>query len=186
MGMFDTIVFDKAYVCSQCGAEIASTQTKAFEQTLRHYHVKDCISHAEDIRIVKEELHCSKCSKFVGKHVYITVVRGILVGVADTLQAAQSMLGDMSQEKMILWYHDLFKRYREEARERWNALRFMGHVVEWFEKGYHKIGEADDAAKVRSLFIWDKEYLKEAREPLDAIKRYLTEKEKKDEEPDLI
>ncbi len=186
MGMFDMIIFDKAYACSQCGAEITSTQTKAFDQALGHYHVKDCISHAEDVRVVKEELFCKKCSKFGSQYIYIAVQRGILVGVADTPQAAQSMLGDMNQEKMILWYHDLFKRYREEARERRHALNFMGHVVEWFEKGYHKIGEADDAAKVRSLFIWDKEYLEEAREPLDAIKRYLAEKEKKDEEPDLI
>jgi len=177
MGMFDTIVFDKAYTCPQCGAEIASTQTKAFEQTLSNYHVKDCISHAEDIRIVKEELFCHKCSHFGGQYVYLAIVRGILVGVVDTLQAAEVMLNDLNLEKMILWYHDLFTRYQSESREKRGSLNFMKHVVEWFEKGYHKIDEGDAATKGKLLFIWNKELLQDAKEPLEAIKRYLAEQE---------
>lgn len=179
MGMFDTIVFDKAYSCPQCGAEIASTQTKAFDQTLSSYQVKDCISHAEDIRIVKEELFCHTCSNFGGQYVYLVVVRGILVGVLDTLQAAEGLLHDLNLEKMILWYHDLFKRYEAESREKWGARNFMRHVVEWFEKGYHKLDEG--AAKQKSLFIWDKEYLQDAKEPLEAIRKHLAEKEDKEE-----
>lgn len=173
MGMFDSIFFDKPYICSQCGAEIASTQTKAFDQSMSSYEVKDCIYHAEDIRIVKEELFCDKC-KFIGQHVYLAVVRGILVGVADTLQAAQGMLNDLNLEKTILWYHDLFKRYRAESREKQGALNFMGHVVEWFGKGYHKLKEEETKQKL--LFIWDNEYLKDAKDPLEAIKRYVAEK----------
>jgi len=80
---------------------------------------------------------------------------------------------------MILWYHDLFKRYRAESHEKRGALNFMSHVVEWFKKGYHKFDEGDDASIQRQLFIWDKEYLKDAKEPLEAIKRYLAEKEDK-------
>jgi hypothetical protein len=181
MGMFDTIVFDKAYTCPQCGADIASTQTKAFEQTLSSYHVKDCVSHAEDIRIVKEELFCYKCTHFGGQYVYLAVVRGILVGVVDTLQAAQGMLNDMNLEKIILWYHDLFTRYESELREKHGALNFMRHVVEWFEKGYHKREEGDAAAKGNLLFIWNREQLQDAKEPLEAIKNYLAKKEDKGE-----
>ena len=58
MGMFDTIVLDRAYECPACGKEIESVQTKEFERTLEDYRVGDCISHAEDIRIVKETLYC--------------------------------------------------------------------------------------------------------------------------------
>ena len=181
MGIFDTIVFNKAYTCPQCNAEIASTQTKAFEQTLSSYHVKDCISHAEDIRIVKEELFCYKCSSFGGQYVYLVVVRGILTGVADTLQAAQGMLNDLNLEKMILWYHDLFTKYQSESREKHGALNFMSHVVEWFEKGYHKLEEGDAATKGKLLFIWNREHLQDAQEPLEAIKKYLAEKEDKGE-----
>ena len=176
MGMFDTIVFDKSYTCPQCGAELDSIQTKAFEQTMSSYRVKDCISHAEDIRIVKEELFCDKCSHFSGQYVYLAVVRGILIGVVDTLQAAQSLLNDLNLEKMILWYHDLFKRYWIESHEKRGALNFMRHVVEWFEKGYHKLEEGDAAAKGKLLFIWDSKHLQDAKEPLEAIKKFLAEK----------
>jgi len=186
MGVFDTIYFDKAYPCSQCGAEIDSTQTKAFEQALSHYHVKDCISHAEDIRIVKEELYCNACRKLSGQYVYIAVHRGIVVGVADTLPAAQNMLNDMNLEKMILWYHDLFKKFRKEAREKANALGFMRSTVEWFEKGYHKMDEGDNAANRALFLIMGKEYLKGSQDPLEALKKYLIVKEKKEEDQDLF
>ena len=80
MGMFDIIYFDKPYLCPKCRTKIGSTQTKAFEKMLMNFHVKDCVAHAEEIRVVKEELFCDKCSKFTGRHVYIAVFRGILVG----------------------------------------------------------------------------------------------------------
>jgi len=144
--------------------------------------VKDCVLHAEEIRNVKEELFCEKCSKFSGQYVYIAVHRGILVGVADTLSVAQSMLNDLNLEKMILWYHDLFKECVEEAREKTKALGFMENTVEWFEKGYHKIKEMDDTAKRELFFIMNKEYLKDVQEPLEAMKRYLAAREARDED----
>lgn len=58
MGMFDTIIFDRPFPCAKCGAEIRSDQTKAFECTLDDYHIGDCIAHAEEIRIVGDELYC--------------------------------------------------------------------------------------------------------------------------------
>ena len=111
MGMFDTIYFDQKYTCPLCGKEIGDIQTKEFENLLNYYHVKDCISHAEDIRIIKDELFCDACSKHTGKYVYIIVVRGILLGITDTLKAAKELLNDLNLEKLILWYHDLYKRY---------------------------------------------------------------------------
>jgi tRNA U54 and U55 pseudouridine synthase Pus10 len=67
MGMFDTIYFDKAYTCQKCQGKIYSTQTKAFENLLEGFHVKDCVGHAEEMRIVKEELFCDNCSEFIGQ-----------------------------------------------------------------------------------------------------------------------
>lgn len=182
MGMFDTIYFEKGYSCPFCGSSIDSTQTKEFDQTLMNFHIKDCVSHAEEIRVIKEELFCNKCSKFTGQHVYIAVFRGILVGAANTLQEAQNMLNGMNLEKLILWYHDLYKRYDGGVREKEGVLRFLRNVVEWFEQGRHK-KKKDKVAGIGDLFfIFDKEYLKGAKDPLEAIKRFLAAKLKEEEE----
>ena len=182
MGMFDTIYFEKVYSCPFCGSSVDSTQTKEFDRTLTNFHVKNCISHAEDIRVVKEELFCNKCSKFTGKNVYIAVLRGILVGVTDTLQGARRMLDDMNQEKLILWYHDLFKKFREQSREKENYSRFMRNVINWFENEHHKKKKDKKTGIDEFLFIFDKQYLNGAKDPLGAIKRYLAEKQKGEEE----
>lgn len=178
MGMFDTIYFEKPYLCLNCRATIDSVQVKEFECLLAHYRVKDCISHAEDIRIVKSELFCDKCREFAGRHIYIAVFRGILVGATDTLQTAQTMLNDMNLEKMLLWYHDLYKKYDGEVRENEGALRFLRNVVEWFEQGRHK-NKRNTIKGIGDLpFLFDKEYLECAKDPLEAIKRFLAAKQK--------
>jgi hypothetical protein len=76
MGMFDTILFDQAIPCPKCGAEITSDQTKAFECTLDDYRIGDCVAHAEEIRIVRDELFCGQCQQFTGKSYYLAVYRG--------------------------------------------------------------------------------------------------------------
>ncbi len=53
MGMFDTIYFDKPYICPVCQGEIHSVQVKAFENMLEDYRVKDCVGHAEEINMEK-------------------------------------------------------------------------------------------------------------------------------------
>lgn len=186
MGLFDTIYFEKPYLCLNCRVTIDSVQVKEFECILAHYRVKDCISHAEDIRIVKSELFCDKCREFTDRHVYIAVFRGIFVGAADTLQSAQDMLNDMNLEKMLLWYHDLYKKYAGELRENERVLRFLKNVVEWFEQGRHK-KKRDTIKGIGDLpFLFDKEYLKGAKDPLEAIKRFLSAKKKEEEEQDIF
>lgn len=186
MGMFDTIYFDKSYLCPNCRAKIDSTQTKAFEQTLANFHIKDCVSHAEEIRVVKEELFCNKCSEFAGQYVYIAVFRGVLVGVADSLQEARHMLSDMNLEKLLLWYHDLFKNYVKEVRKNEGVLRFMWNVVDWFEKDRHKKKKGKLAGIDNIFLLFDKEYLKKAKDPLDAIKIFLAAKQKEKRERDIL
>ena len=186
MGMFDTIYFDKPYLCPNCRAKIDFTQTKAFERTLTNFHMKDCVSHAEEIRVIKEELLCNKCSEFTGRYVYIAVFRGILVGVADSLQEARHMLSDMNLEKMLLWYHDLYKKYDGEVRENEGVLRFLRNMVEWFEQCRHKKKKDKVAGIGDMLLLFDKEYLKGAKDPLEAIKRFLAKKQKRKKERDIF
>ncbi|MBI4683405.1 MAG: hypothetical protein HY757_09950 [Nitrospirae bacterium] len=186
MGMFDTIYFDKPYLCPNCRAKIDSTQTKAFERTLTSFHVKDCISHAEEIRIVKEELFCNKCSEHIGQYVYLAVFRGILVGVGNSLQEARHMLDDMNLEKLILWYHDLYKKYDGEVRENGAVFRFLRNVVDWFEQGRHKKKRTKAKGLGDIPFLFDKEYLKGAKDPIEAIKKFLTAKQKGEKEADIF
>ncbi|MBI4684240.1 MAG: hypothetical protein HY755_03460 [Nitrospirae bacterium] len=186
MGMFDTIYFDKPYYCPKCRTRIDSTQTKAFEQTLANFYMTDCVSHAEEIRVVKEELFCNKCSEFTGQYVYIAVFRGILVGVADSLIEARYMLNDMNLEKLLLWYHDLYKNYDKKVRENESILRFMRNVVEWFEQGRHVKKKGKKAGIDHIVFLFDREYLKKAKDPLDAIKRFLAARQKEKKERDVF
>ncbi|MDD5435020.1 MAG: hypothetical protein PH343_06285 [Nitrospira sp.] len=118
MGMFDTIYFDQKYPCPLCGKGIGDIQTKEFENLLNIYLVKDCISHAEDIRIIKDELFCNACSKHTGKYVYIVVVRGILIGITESFNTAKELINDLNMEKLILWYHDLYKKYMGEQNDK--------------------------------------------------------------------
>ena len=111
MGTFDTIYLDKEYACPMCRGKIDSIQVKEFENILENYHVKDCVSHAEEIRIIKDELFCNCCSKNTSINIYIVVNRGILLGTAETLEEAKKLLNDLNLEKLILWYHELYQRY---------------------------------------------------------------------------
>lgn len=186
MGMFDTIYFDKPYRCPKCKAKIDSTQTKAFDRTLANFHIGDCVAHAEEIRIVKEELFCNKCSGFDGQYVYVAIFRGILIGVADSLQEVRHMLNDMNLEKLILWYHDLYKKYAVAVRENEGALRFLRNVVDWFEQGRHKKKRDKMKDLDGILFLLNREYLKGAKEPLESINRYLAEKGKEEKDEDIF
>lgn len=172
MGMFDTIYFDKPYFCPTCQGKIISTQTKAFENVLEDYHVKDCISHAEEIGIVREEIFCDHCSKHTGLNVYLIVNRGIFLGTASTLEEAQKLMSDLNLEKLILWYHDLYKRYIKERREKNSYIRFLDDLHKWFRE---KPVEKSNEAEVRQfLFFSNLSHLKGALDPLESIERFTT------------
>ncbi|MDI6811067.1 MAG: hypothetical protein QMD80_05250 [archaeon] len=175
MGMFDTIYFDKAYTCPKCQGKIYSTQTKAFENLLEDYHVRDCVGHAEEMRIVKEELFCDNCSEFIGKNVYIVVGRGILLGITERLEEAKKLLNDLNAEKLILWYHDLYRRYIGERNEKRSYWRFLEDLREWYGEGLHERPEPDSGIE-RHRFIWNSRHLKGCMNPVESIERFLTYK----------
>lgn len=176
--MFDTIYFDKAYTCQKCQGKIYSTQTKAFENLLDGFHVKDCIGHAEEMRIVKEELFCDNCREFIGKSVYIVVGRGILLGVTETLEEAKKLLNDLNQEKLVLWYHDLYQRYIGERNEKRSYGRFLEDLREWYGERRHERPETDSGIE-RIRFIWNSRHLKGCMNPVESIERFVTYKHMK-------
>ena len=174
--MFDTIYFDKAYTCPKCQKRIYSTQTKAFENLLEGYHVKDCVGHAEEMRIVKEELFCDNCREFIGKSVYIVVGRGILLGITETLEEAKKLLNDLNQEKLVLWYHDLYRRYIGERNEKRSYGRFLEDLREWYGERLHERPEPDSGIE-RLRFIWNSRHFKGCMNPVESIERFITYKQ---------
>jgi len=174
MGMFDTIYFNKEYTCPICHNKIKSIQVKEFENILEDYHIKDCVSHAEEMRIIKDELFCENCSKNTGVNIYIVVSRGILVGTAKSLEEAKKLLNDLNLEKLILWYHDLYGRYIEERKEKNSYRRFLDDLHEWYgERLYEK---SEDSVNKRIWLIWNLRHLKGALNPVESIERFMTYK----------
>jgi|GEM_PF-819811 len=175
MGMFDTVYFDKKYSCPECGEEIGSVQVKEFENILENYHVKDCVSHAEEIRIIRDELFCDVCSAYTGKNIYIAIGRGILLGIADTLDEARGLLNEMNLEKIVLCYHDLYQRYKNEQREKHSYRRFLHDLHDWYAERLYEMPE-DDSNRWRVMFIWNSRHLKGALNPVESIERFMTYK----------
>lgn len=173
MGMFDTIVLDRKHPCPHCGSLIDSIQVKAFENALDVYRVKDCVAHAEECRVVKEDLYCDQCRKDAGRYVYLAVERGVLAGMDDTLQEARGIQDDLNLERLILWYHDLYRRLRKEEAETARLERFLGDLSEWFGEGLHR-KRADEANRKRFWFIANRRHLQGSIGPLEAISRFLT------------
>lgn len=174
MGMFDTIHFDKAFICPVCQGNIHSVQVKEFENLLENFYVGGCVSHAEEMRIIKEELFCDKCSKFTGKNVYIIVNRGILIGATETLEDGKKVLNDLNFEKIILWYHDLYQRYTRERREKHSVERFLEDLREWYGE---KLYEKPESSLAMLSFIFSSRHLKGAKNPLESVERFLNYRE---------
>jgi len=102
------------------------------------------------------------------------VYRGVLVGIEQEREAAEALLRSFNFEKLLLWYHDLYRK-RERARgETHRAEMFMHNVCEWFEGGYDKLAPEDR----RSLrFIWNRDILEKSDTPLAALHHFLAERQ---------
>lgn len=174
MGVYDTIYLDKQYICPMCGRRINSTQVKEFGNILENYRTKDCVSHAEEMRIIKDNLFCSSCAKDTGISVYIVVNRGILLGTAETLKEARTLLDDLNLEKLILWYHDLYKRYVEERREKHSYEKFLDDLREWHRKRAY---EESENKITRLRFIHNLRHLEGTLNPMESVERFITYKD---------
>lgn len=180
MGMFDTILFDPPIPCPKCGAEITSDQTKAFECTLDEYRNGDCISHAEEIRVVRDELFCGHCKQFTEKYYYLAVYRGILAGIEQDLESAERRLRTFGFETLILWYHDMYAKLQQALGETHRADGFMREVCEWFEKGHDRM-TAEERDKQMLFFLWNREILESSSDPLAALRKFLARREQEQE-----
>jgi len=171
MGMFDNVNLGRSYECPNCGKGIDSVQTKAFERILEEYGVGDCISHAEDIRIVKEKLYCDACRGLPAGYVYFAVNRGILVGIGSSLKEAKGMVNDLSLEKMILWYHDLYGRYVGERDEKVVYQHFIHELETRFGKGDREEGTQISSSLAGLRYG---RYMRGAGDAVEAIEQFNT------------
>lgn len=170
MGMFDTIYFEKTYDCPVCSSKIDCVQVKEFGNLLESYHIGDCVGHAEDVKIIKDDLFCDKCRGFTGQNVYIVVDRGILLGTSLNIEEARKLLDSMSFEKLTLWYHDLYKKYINERIDKNMYVRFLEDLREWYgEKLYE-----EPPTGLSALHFWNLNDLKGAKDPVEAIERFLS------------
>ncbi len=79
-----------------------------------------------------------------------------VVGIETERESAEALLRSFNFEKLLLWYHDLY-RQRERARgATQRAEMFMHNVCEWFEGGYDKMAPEDRRSL---LFIWNRDIL---------------------------
>lgn len=174
MGVYDTIYLNKQYICPMCGRKIDSIQVKEFENILENYRIKDCVSHTEEVRIVKDSLFCSSCLKDTGISIYIVVNRGILLGTAKTLEEARTLLDGLNLEKLILWYHDLYRRYVKERREKHSYGKFLDDLREWHGK---KAYEESENKITRLRFIHNLRHLEGTLNAMESVERFITYKD---------
>lgn len=170
MGLYDTIVLEPPVRCPRCGADIRDVQTKAFDCALGTYRVGDCIAHAEESHLIREELFCEQCRAFTGACSYIAVYRGILVGCTPDHETAEALLRGLDLEQLILLYHDLYRRYAQTDSENLRAKCFMRDVCEWFEEGYDKM---PTGGKGTLRFLLNSRLLEASASPLEALRRFL-------------
>jgi hypothetical protein len=171
MGMYDTIYFDKHYICPLCQSKIYSIQVKEFENLFQNYHVKDVVSHAEDIGIIKEELFCNNCHKRFGKYIYIVVNRGILVGIADTLEEGKKLINELNFERIILWYHDQTDIIKKERSKKNSYRKFLYDVMEWYGNKYY---ERPPTGLEGLGFFENSSFLKSTNDPIESIRSFLS------------
>ncbi len=170
MGLFDTIILEKKYHCPVCGREIESIQVKDFDPYLQTYRVGDCISEPDDIRLVKEGLYCSSCQKFTGQHVYAAVDRGILVGTAGNMEEAESLLGTLSIEKLLMLHRSANKKHLADVMKRNRNLNFLDNLCIWYGKELYKKDKSDPE---RKWFLRDFEF-EGIDTPIEALKAFVT------------
>jgi len=135
--------------------------------------IGDCVAHAEEIRIVGDDLYCDACKAFTTRY-YLAVYRGVLIGIEQEREAAESLLGSFNFEKLLLWYHDMYRK-RERARGATHrAEMFIHSVCEWFEGGYDQ--QAPEGLGSLRFFL-SRDILAKSDTPLAALHHFLAERE---------
>ena len=190
MGMFDTIHVKVPLICTVCGAEVRSLQTKEFDCIMAHYKIGSVLSGSAVLTgIIKEMLWCDACHKAgqpsFDSPVYIVIWHSLLAGVEQDLAKAEARLAAVDRLDLIGW---LDEAQREAARWRRNYCGLFHDVTRWHEHLARAAAPEPDPADenaerrlaFRRLFDLPDEILT-APDPLAAI---LAKNEHADEEAD--
>ena len=161
MGVHDIVRLDTPRQCLYCGHSIEEVQLDQ-EGSLEYYETGDCIGHAEEYGVRREQLYCPSCYE-PGAYVYLSVFHGILIGICDDLVDAKQMLHDSNLEVIFL-YHSLYKKYRSHRRTETGLKNFMEELVQYFEDPTHQTA---------GMFFLNAKHLKGASSPMEAIRRFL-------------
>lgn len=182
MGVYDTVHFPQPVTCVECGAQIADVQTKAFECMMGNFHIGDCIAHAEELRVVREGLHCDECRAMDKQFVYCVVNRGILVDIAPNLATAEAQLHNSPMERLILWYHDQYAKRMVEQRRHFRVARFLQDLTDWYMDDNGQATPKQQRA--RRWLNLHASFFEDNDNPVDAVRAYLAERKAENENED--
>ena len=133
--MFDTIHVKVPLICTVCGAEVRSLQTKEFDCIMAHYKIGSVLSGSAVLTgIIKEMLWCDACHKAgqpsFDSPVYIVIWHSLLAGVEQDLAKAEARLAAVDRLDLIGW---LDEAQREAARWRRHYHDLHHDVQRWHE-----------------------------------------------------
>lgn len=104
MGLYDTIIFPNPIPCSFCENPIKDTQTKKFENLMLTFEVGDVIQGPLISGIIKEELYCNKCKKFIEEpNIYIVIKNFIFIDVVTDLKEAEEKLNKFNEGNLYFF-----------------------------------------------------------------------------------
>ena len=112
--------------------------------------------------------------KHVGINIYVVVSRGIFLGTAESIEESKNLFNDLHIEKLILWYHDLYRGYIEERREKYLYIRFLNNLGEWYGERLHE--KSDDVTSKRIWLISNLRHLKGTLTPVESVERFMAYK----------
>ncbi len=140
--MFDTIHVKTPLICSVCGAEVRSFQTKEFDCTMAHLKIGSVLSGSAVMTgIVKDSLWCEACYTARRESaekvdtppeppVYLVIWHSLLAGVEQDLAKAEGRLAAVDRLDLISW---LDEAQREAARWRRHYHDLHHDVQRWHE-----------------------------------------------------
>ena len=182
MGLFDTLVFRKEFICDKCKAKIKNTQTKQFDNTLSTYTEGDFVYGANIITgVIKENLYCDNCKNF-DQNIYIAIWHSLYIGTFHNYEDAEARIN--SVEKTDLLDYILFqqKRFVKSVRAHNTFYSLIREFSEYcnnkdqYQKEHHFHFAAHDF----------KDYIKKTDDEKEILKNILEDFQKVPDLPDDI
>lgn len=138
MGMFDIITFENHFTCPDCAAIIDHTQTKEFDNVLNVISVSDYVLPPEETKIIVEDLYCYKCDKIIDKNIYLSIYKGILIGVFETINEAESALNNFNMDNLLMLYYKLFNEMESFKHRIHKYNSYIASLIDWYRSDEKK------------------------------------------------